>query len=220
MVVTEACIVLWLSLTSSQWGRVKSICGFVPSQWVTGLHSHRCVMWSVYSKLKYISGLQFRKFISCMSKFMPKTGNAENRKHTHTHTKLNERHKVFSNSSFFIKKSLLQTEDSRSIFCVKLSFLVGGKGYFCHSVLNVTKYTKSQKRKRRVEISNMCFCWHSQNTGKLSSQMDALHQAGQQYTWFAVPWLTSVGWAIVYSGSGRTDSSTIRELVSFDTAGL
>lgn len=50
--------------------------------------------------------------------------------------------------------------------------------------------------------------------------MDAFHQAGQQYTWFAVPWLILLGQVIVYLGSGRTDSSSFRELVSFDTAGL
>lgn len=108
--------------------------------------------------------------ILCISKIMPKFIQRIENIHTYQHTKFNKRHKVFSNFPFFIKKSFLQKEDSGSIFCVKLSFLVGGKGYFCHSVLNVTKHTKSQKRKRRVDIRNMCFCWHSQNTGKLSSR--------------------------------------------------
>lgn len=170
MVLAEACIVLWLCLTSSPWARAKSICGFVSPQWVIGPDIQRCVMWYVYSKIcfRFKVYKTYQLHVKCF-KIHAKVWKCREKK-TYTQKNFSKRHKVFSNFPFFIKKSLLQAEGSRSIFSVKLSFLVGGKGYFCHSVLNVTKYAKSQKRRGRLEMRNRCFCWHSQNTGKPSSR--------------------------------------------------
>lgn len=82
----------------------------------------------------------------------------------------------------------------------------------------IHKVPKEKKESRDREYVFLLTFSEYQVAGQ--SKTDACHQPDQGHSWCAVPWLTSLGWVIVCSGSGRTDSGSVSELVSFDTAGL